>query len=424
MLTDKHDSMNPIILKEQSLIKPWIQDIYWGNFKGLATPNNLKHWRGYFGDFFNRPYIIFTGTNRLPLERLKLNDEAIDNINSKCLRIFCFEPFHFKLLDEPHNRGWFSEFRSDVDYSKIRADELDSVLEFTQKYNLKKVGIHSPNYRIREILGASYPSLLLEDNFVFCSMVRQHTDVISDIPEKQIKKSFICLNNRYAFHRHLTMAYLVKFSGNYSWQFEVDQDFLKHINWLEPNKLNSKLLAQLEEGNRILNANHLYTDHKFEKIKISDNFNHYYKTTPLLSLSAGYFKGIQSLYRESFVSIVPESRYAQPLAFTSEKTNNAISQETPFIIVGGPYSLQFLKEKFGIKTFSNYWDESYDLEEDHTKRMNKIFQTIEYIGNLSVNEQQKMYNSMREQLKENKRKLREFSQIDYIDQFRLDPLLA
>ena len=56
--------------------------------------------------------------------------------------------------------------------------------------------------------------------------------------------------------------------------------------------------------------------------------------------------------------------------------------------------------------------------------MNKIFQTIEYIGNLSVNEQQKMYNSMREQLKENKRKLREFSQIDYIDQFRLDPLLA
>lgn len=416
--------ITPLILNELSLINPWIQGMYWGNFKGLSTPNNLQHWRGFFGKFFNRPYIIFTGTNHLPLENLKLNSEAIDYINNHSLRIFCYEPLHLRLLDEPHNRGWFTEFKSNTPYQDIKSDELDSISNFVKKYNLTRVGVHSPNYRVAEILGPSYPELLVEDHMVFCKLLRQHADVVSPIVEKNIKKTFHCLNNRYAFHRHLVMAYLAKFKGFYSWQFEVDSNFINHIEWLDLEKFGESNIKRIQEGNEILNQNHFYVDYEFEKIKIDQHFNHYYKTTPLLSLSSGIFKNIHRSYQESFVSVVTESRYAQPLGFVSEKTTSCVMKGSPFVLVGAPRSLEYFKEKFEIKTFSDYWDESYDLEEDHTLRINKIFQTLDYIANLSTSEQEKIYKSMKKLLEENKEKLRIFTQIDSVEKFRIDPLIV
>ena len=47
----------------------------------------------------------------------------------------------------------------------------------------------------------------------------------------------------------------------------------------------------------------------------------------------------------------------------------------PFVIVGKPGILKYLKSK-GFKTFSDFWDESYDEIEDNSDRMESVYKTI------------------------------------------------
>jgi hypothetical protein len=406
--------IDPLYNNRQSQqFQRWEQDIYWGNIQGISQPYNLKHWRGQFGGS-RYPYIIFTGTNHLPLHKLVLNKDAIDYLNTKQLHICCFELLHLRLLNQEHNRGWFTEFKSNTPYDLIRADELDSIDEFVKKYNLTNVVVRVGNYNVAKVLQKTYPSMILDDDHMFINTFRRLIDITVIPKPKLIKKTFMCPNNRYAFHRHLIMTQLVKFDGNYSWQYSVDNKFIDEIEWIEPNNLDSNFYDQILPNNEILNNDHFYIDHKFEKIHIFQNFTHYYKTSPLLSNTAGTFKSIGQLHQESFVSVINEHRYAQPLGVSSEKNLAAIINESPFIMVAPPFTLKYIREKMNIKTFSDYWDESYDEEENHTIRLNKIFKVVEYIGNLSLSEQQKMYESMRDLLRKNREQMISFIQLDYI----------
>jgi hypothetical protein len=62
-------------------------------------------------------------------------------------------------------------------------------------------------------------------------------------------------------------------------------------------------------------------------------------------------------------------------------------------MISHSHTLKKLKE-FGFKTFSDWWDESYDTEEDDSKRINKIFELIEHINTKSLDELKDMYISM------------------------------
>ena len=41
--------------------------------------------------------------------------------------------------------------------------------------------------------------------------------------------------------------------------------------------------------------------------------------------------------------------------------------------------------ELGFKTFSDFWDESYDETPDHAERLRKIVEVCEYIGNWDHN---------------------------------------
>ena len=59
-----------------------------------------------------------------------------------------------------------------------------------------------------------------------------------------------------------------------------------------------------------------------------------------------------------------------------------------------PGTLKYLHEQ-GYQTFSKYWDESYDLCEDHEERLYKIFEVIKYIESKSINELKNIYEDMK-----------------------------
>jgi hypothetical protein len=79
----------------------------------------------------------------------------------------------------------------------------------------------------------------------------------------------------------------------------------------------------------------------------------------------------------------------------------ALHLKLPIILVAPPYTLEYLKT-FGFKTFDKWWDESYDIEENHYIRIMKIFNVIDYINSKSIQELQKIYAEMKEVLDHNK----------------------
>lgn len=399
--------MTSNFLKQSYLVKPWQQDIYWANIKGLGQHTNLKHWQGFYPGA-TKPYVIFTGTNRLPLEKLKLNKAAVNHLNKEGIRFFLYESYHLTLLNQPHNRGWFTEFTSDTPWENIRADELDSIKDFADQYGLTNVKVCSCDYMLNTVLQKTYPTLQLLDAFMFLGKVRQWFDISAPVPNKTIKKSFFCANNRYTPHRNIVMAFLAHFDGNYNWQFEVTNNYIDQVEWFEKNKMDNKYLEMLLEGNEILNKDHFYIDFKSDKIKIEENFGHYRKLTPLLSETATEFKDFKRLLLESFVTVIGESRYAQPYTSGSEKSWAAYANEIPFVLVGSAHTLKDMHRR-GFKTFSDYWDESYDDEFDHTLRMNKICKTLDYIGNLPLTIKQEMYEDMKDILVYNKKQMLELT---------------
>ena len=90
------------------------------------------------------------------------------------------------------------------------------------------------------------------------------------------------------------------------------------------------------------------------------------------------------LHQVSYIQVVNESLYHSNKnhMFINEKTFKPIACMQPFVVNGMPGSLKHLQE-LGFKTFSNWWDESYDLETDYDKRTQKVFQTINDLADLS-----------------------------------------
>jgi len=86
------------------------------------------------------------------------------------------------------------------------------------------------------------------------------------------------------------------------------------------------------------------------------------------------------LYQLADFHIVNETDtwYDPNYTFITEKTYNCFSSHTPFILCGQPYTLEHLRD-IGFKTFSNWWDESYDSIKSTNDRILAIFDVINYI---------------------------------------------
>jgi len=105
--------------------------------------------------------------------------------------------------------------------------------------------------------------------------------------------------------------------------------------------------------------------------------------------------GAHELHKTSFLHLISETFFYKEyeVRFFSEKTFRPILSFQPFVMISHSHTLKKLKE-FGFKTFSDWWDESYDEEEDDSKRINKIFELIQHINTKSLDELKNMYISM------------------------------
>ena len=109
----------------------------------------------------------------------------------------------------------------------------------------------------------------------------------------------------------------------------------------------------------------------------------------ITSKSNEFFHNINDLqspmYNNIAIDIVTETVYNYPYPQITEKTFRPLCSKRMFIIVGAPFTLQFLQDK-GFKTFSNIIDESYDTITDPHKRLQLIIKEIKRICNIPLHE--------------------------------------
>jgi hypothetical protein len=91
--------------------------------------------------------------------------------------------------------------------------------------------------------------------------------------------------------------------------------------------------------------------------------------------------GVDHLYTDSYVNVVLETHFDVDQsggAFLTEKTFKPIKNSQPFVVAGGPGSLQALRD-LGYRVFDSVLDNSYDLIQDNTQRWQALVECLQHI---------------------------------------------
>ena len=94
--------------------------------------------------------------------------------------------------------------------------------------------------------------------------------------------------------------------------------------------------------------------------------------------------------QDSLVYVPTETVYFGRRLHLTEKTFKAIALEMPFVLVATAGSLAYLRE-YGFRTFDSVFDESYDLESDDVRRIERVTQLLKDLDDLSVHERQQIH---------------------------------
>lgn len=120
-------------------------------------------------------------------------------------------------------------------------------------------------------------------------------------------------------------------------------------------------------------------------------------------------------YEKTYFTIVSETNVSRYFRFLTEKTVKPIMNFHPFIIFGNPGSIGQL-QRMGFKTFSEYWDESYDKEKDFKKRTQMILELVKDLTSKSFEDWNGLLKDMEPILRHNKNvllKMERYKQFPY-----------
>ena len=332
------------------------------------------------------PSIVYIGQGKeFSLDNIK------HNLNKHLLKetgieIYLFEWFRYYSDTDKTVKEYNELEYNDQLHTELRTPVLDVADKFAREEEIS-ITVHCCEYNTTKYIFQNYPNLTLR-----CLDFQNQTESIgykynAELfkPKNEIKYKFWCSANRFTNHRHLLMCYLADKPGKYIWPFSCN-NICEDITWLK-----TLPWSYLKEGNKILNQTDFFIDNKIDKIVIEN-----YKFPKIANFPwtwDGNLENFLKSFEDSFAAIVTESVFFQPTATITEKTFNSIVTLTPFIMIGAPFTLQYLK-KLGFKTFDKWWDESYDEETDHAERLLKIFKLIDYINSLSNDQLHCLYKEM------------------------------
>jgi len=353
----------------------------------------------------NVPYMMFNNTfESVQFNTLKYDSSTVDFLNKQGLHIFLTENLMKYDSDRVYHsrraKQNFLQLNNDNGinagiFNNPRCGQLDSIQDFVNNNNLNNVTVYTSEHGVSKAF-LRYKNLKFAWKDLFLQQyIKQNIDK-SVVQKQKIKYTFVNSNWRYEPYRHIIAAYLKNYNSKISWSYKSTQENFKRNIWFEPNnkllngfkKLNETVPLSLDvnvKNPTVLEGNIL------DRFKLPE-----FDNVPDMP---------NTIYSDAFCSIVNESSFLDITSYISDKTLSAIFNHMPFVIVGPPKSLQTAKD-MGFKTFGNYWDESYDDEFDHTKRMYKIFDVIDTIAAYSNEELARIQQDMQSLLIYNKQQIK------------------
>lgn len=365
-------------------------------------------------------FIYMLNGQILDLGKIRHDNKSARRINKRGLHIFLYEPLcSKKRFNDKHNQSFYSEFLFDQHESFLVSDELESIKNYVASNGLTNVTVHTGDYNAHEFYRnyLSYFNIVCDDLFLKNQIFLENLDD-RYTNNYTFPKNFICLNWRYTKHRQLVSAYLDKPKSNLSWYYKstfnqmLDGLWFDILDWKESNgvvydRLHSGVVYLNDHSPLCLDLNLDAVTHIDEITGTVIFYPNGVGSNPALSNHRK--NSLLEFYNESFCDVITESRYAQPTANLSEKTLMAVHYRRPFVLVGPPKSLEYFR-LLGFKTFSNFWDESYDDEWNHEQRLLRIFKVIDWIENLSIDEKKYMYMDMLPIINHNRENLKVLNQ--------------
>jgi hypothetical protein len=342
---------------------------------------------------------IYMGNRTITeLDNISHSTNVVNLLNDKGIHFFLYEPLcaYSSKLDRD---SFYLEFNNTENLLDIRSEELDSILDYIKRNNLTNVTVHTCDYNSEKAFPYynEYMNLICDDLFIKTYVI--HKDVFH---KRKIERKIICSNWRFTSHRYLISSFLSTSKHSFlSWSFKTDhQDFLKRL-WFNFEKWKydePDLYQRILLGFKKLNHSGPFClDNRTRTFSNPENI--YPSSGKSLSMNPES-NSLEPYYKHSFCAVVTESRFAQPSSNYSEKVYHPIRYKNPFILVAPPHTLEYLK-KNGFKTFSNFWDESYDEVEHHEARLLKIFKLLEWIESQSLTDLISLYNEMASVLEHN-----------------------
>lgn len=399
------------------------------------------------------PYLIIDTDGLFEnLDTVEYRSDLVDHLNQKGLEIYFWELPIFELIA---NRKEIKDTITVEDFSKVNNEELKRLLtkktfekvkhiitgfetdqinighlyspefekvnDFVSRNNLTNVTVCTGFYNLDKFIQRQYPSLKFKTKDIFLSSCARSSDkttvssydVLESVPPADsIEYKFWSSNKRYEGYRHLIAAYLldkpalISFNSNLvSFNIKVQNNIVNGADWkFYWSNINNRLWFDIN------NLKPYVTEQFYQNLKTLDNIGYmpidkhpsdqdFEKWLSQGDADEDFLIPIE-YYQKCFCAVVTESTFAQPFAHFADKVLNAVKAHRPFVVAGPPGTLEYIKS-LGFKTFSNYWDESYDQEQNHQSRLLKIFKIIDYINSKSINELKSMYVDMVPILKHN-----------------------
>lgn len=450
--TEVYSSLAYHNFPEGSIIHPNIMKATIDDIPRIRTWQEFRRWNEH--EDLEAPCLFYQANGEIKqLLDLKFSEETVALCNEKGLHIFLYEPLCLYYEDDPiagywlnvHNYGFYTEFprenvNGDDSYNRIRATELDSIGYFLGQNKLYNVIVHTGDYNVETACSAytGQMKLLCDDPFLNELIIYDNADTTI---KRKFTKHFVCTCWRFTSIRAILCAILKQYEtrgvdSNLIWFFDTPVEHLLSTPWMNVNGIGGeepcrepKFLFNMKQGIEMLNkeAPITYDVKASSSTHVFECAGHHYPTnTDFDNIGNPVVVNpthlpLEPIYREVFVDVCIESRYGQPTGNISEKVLQAIQFKTPFILVAPPYTLKYMHE-LGYKSFGDFWDEGYDLEEDHLVRTEKIVEIMDYISGLSLDECHALYLKMWPILQYNYRVLAERSRLGRITHIDKDTM--
>lgn len=281
---------------------------------------------------------------------------VLNRVKKKTAFIIITNPFE-SFLEDMHLMAIHKYFHqiavplSQIIYSSCCPNGKDIYNDFCKRYNL-------------------VPEMRCEFLPIYASNLKKETASGKTYVPGPREKDFLCFNRRYRDHRLVFGLLLSKHRL-------LDRTYISLSKYQPENTADFKstaLAINAQEHNRILEISPIVVNRLWEQLPLvldTDDFNGLHPTAMTDT--------INNLYNNSLVHIISETNFYTNIIHQTEKTIKPIANLQPFIMLGSPNSLKSIKD-MGFKTFSDFWDESYDLEFDHTRRMLKIVELCNTIS--------------------------------------------